>query len=226
MVTNTHDVKLGRWLAGKLMKELTLVSCQTRKHQYNSGGNERIDIPNLLNRQFAVTKPDQVWCGDVTYIWTGDRWAYLAVVLDLFARKPVGWAMSFSPDSELTAKALQMDWELRGHPKQVMFHSDQGSHYTSLQYRQALWRYQMTQSMSRRGNCWDNSPMERFFRSLKTEWVPTTGYQSFSTAQSSIIRYITHYYSDVRPHWYNGGLTPNESERLFHQQSGRVAKFS
>ncbi len=105
MVTNTHDVKLGRWLAGKLMKELTLVSCQTRKHQYNRGGNERIDITNLLNRQFAVTKPDQVWCGDVTYIWTGDRWAYLAVVLDLFARKPVGWAMSFSPDSELTAKA-------------------------------------------------------------------------------------------------------------------------
>ncbi len=85
MVTNTHDVKLGRWLAGKLMKELTLVSCQTRKHQYNRGGNERIDIPNLLNRQFAVTKPDQVWCGDVTYIWTGARWAYLAVVLDLFA---------------------------------------------------------------------------------------------------------------------------------------------
>ncbi|WP_162505195.1 IS3 family transposase [Candidatus Arsenophonus triatominarum] len=226
MVTNTHNVKLGRWLAGKLMKELIIVSCQERKHKYNRGGNERIDIPNLLNRQFAVTKPDQVWCGDVTYIWTGSRWAYLAVVLDLFARKPVGWAMSFAPDSELTAKALQMAWELRGHPKQVMFHSDQGSHYTSRQYRQALWRYQMTQSISRRGNCWDNSPMERFFRSLKTEWVPTTGYQSFSTAQSAIIRYITHYYSDIRPHWYNGGLTPNESERLFREQSGRVANFS
>ncbi len=207
------------------MKELIIVSCQERKHKYNRGGNEHIDIPNLLNRQFAVTKPDQVWCGDVTYIWTGSRWAYLAVVLDLFARKPVGWAMSFSPDSELTTKALQMAWELRGHPKQVMFHSDQ-SHYISRQYRQALWRYQMTQSMSRRGNCWDNSPMERFFRSLKTEWVPTTGYQSFSAAQSAIIRYITHYYSDIRPHWYNGGLTPNESERLFHEQSGRVANFS
>ncbi len=101
MVTNTHDVKLGRWLAGKLMKELTLVSCQTRKHQYNRGGNECIDIPNLLNRQFAVTKPDQVWCGDVTYIWTGDRWAYLAVVLDLFARKPVGWAISVLLNSEI-----------------------------------------------------------------------------------------------------------------------------
>ncbi len=77
-------------VSGKLMKELIIVSCQERKHKYNRGGNERIDIPNLLNRQFAVTKPDQVWCGDVTYIWTGSRWAYLAVVLDLFARKPVG----------------------------------------------------------------------------------------------------------------------------------------
>jgi putative transposase len=98
----------------------------------------------------------------VTYIWTGKRWAYLAVVLDLFARKPVGWAISFSPDSRLTMKALEMAWETRG--VGVMFHSDQGSHYTSRQFRQLLWRYRIRQSMSRRGNCWDNSPMERFFQ--------------------------------------------------------------
>ncbi len=226
IVTNTHGIKVGRWLAGKLMKELDISSCQVPAHKYQRGGNELVDIPNLLDRQFAVTKPDQVWCGDVTYIWTGKRWAYLAVVLDLFARKPVGWAMSYSPDSELTVKALQMAWELRGRPEGVMFHSDQGSHYTSRKYRQALWRYRITQSMSRRGNCWDNSPMERFFRSLKIEWVPTTGYQRFNEAQSAIIRYITGYYSTIRPHWYNGGLTPNESERLFHEQSGRVANFS
>ncbi len=78
-----------------------------------------------------MTEPNQVWCGDVTYIWTGKRWAYLAVVLDLFARKPVGWAMSFSPDSRLTMKALEMAWETRGKPGGVMFHSDQGSHYTA-----------------------------------------------------------------------------------------------
>ncbi|EAS1999994.1 hypothetical protein AX333_23550 [Salmonella enterica] len=88
----------------------------------------------------------------MTYIWTGKRWAYLAVVLDLFARKPVGWALSYSPDSDLTIKALQMAWELRGWPSGVMFHSDQGSHYTSRKYRQMLWRYRITQSMSRRGN--------------------------------------------------------------------------
>ena len=99
---------MGRWLAGRLMKELGLVSCQQPTHRYKRGGHEHIVIPNSLERQFVVTEPNQVWCGDVTYIWTGKRWAYLAVVLDLFARKPVGWAMSFSPDSKLTIKALEM----------------------------------------------------------------------------------------------------------------------
>lgn len=163
---------MGRWLAGRLMKELGLVSCQQPTHRYKRGGHEHVAIPNYLERQFAVTEPNQVWCGDVTYIWTGKRWAYLAVVLDLFARKPVGWAMSFSPDSRLTMKALEMAWETRGKPGGVMFHSDQGSHYTSRQFRQLLWRYQIRQSMNRRGTCWDKSPMERFFRSLKNEWMP------------------------------------------------------
>ncbi|HGM7842838.1 TPA: integrase core domain-containing protein, partial [Serratia marcescens] len=120
--------------------------------------------------------------------------------------------------SALTVKALQMAWELRGRPTGVMFHSDQGSHYTSRKW--------IKQSMSRRGNCWDNAPMERFFRSLKTEWVPTKGYNSFSEAQRVIIRYITSYYSAIRPHWYNGGLTPNESERLYYLQSNAVANIS
>ncbi|VEN37244.1 unnamed protein product [Callosobruchus maculatus] len=226
IVSRDSGVKMGRWLAGKLMKELDIASCQVPAHKYKRGGNEHVEIPNHLDRQFAVTAPDQVWCGDVTYIWTGKCWAYLAVVLDLFARKPVGWAMSTSPDSALTVKALQMAWELRGRPTGVMFHSDQGSHYTSRKYRQALWRCRIKQSMSRRGNCWDNAPMERFFRSLKTEWVPTKGYNSFSEAQRAIIRYITSYYSAIRPHWYNGGLTPNESERLYYLQSNAVANIS
>ena len=188
---------MGRWLAGRLMKELGLVSCQQPTHRYKRGGHEHVAIPNYLERQFAVTEPNQVWCGDVTYIWTGKRWAYLAVVLDLFARKPVGWAMSFSPDSRLTMKALEMAWETRGKPGGVMFHSDQGSHYTSRQFRQLLWRYQIRQSMSRRGNCWDNSPMERFFRSLKNEWMPVVGYVSFSEAAHAITDYIVGYYSAV-----------------------------
>ncbi|ECL4810275.1 IS3 family transposase [Salmonella enterica] len=226
IMATMRGFRMGRWLAGRLMKELGLVSCQQPTHRYKRGGHEHIVIPNRLERQFAVTEPNQVWCGDVTYIWTGKRWAYLAVVLDLFARKPVGWAMSFSPDSRLTIKALGMAWEARGKPAEVMFHSDQGSHYTSRQFRQLLWRCRIRQSMSRRGNCWDNSPMERFFRSLKNEWVPVTGYTNFSEAAHAITNYIVGYYSSLRPHDYNGGLLPNESENRYWKNSKAVASFS
>ncbi|MCD5833468.1 integrase core domain-containing protein, partial [Klebsiella pneumoniae] len=101
----------------------------------------------------------------------------------------------------------------------------QGSHYTSRQFRQLLWRYRFRQSMSRRGNCWDNSPMERFFRSLKNEWVPATGYVSFSDAAHAITDYIVGYYSAIRPHEYNGGLPPNESENRYWKNSNAVASF-
>ena len=225
MVT-TAGVPLTRYRASGLMKKLGLVSCQVPRHRYKKVGNEHVAIPNHLERQFAVSEPNQVWCGDVTYVWAGSRWAYLAVVIDLFARKPIGWALSHSPDSKLTTKALTMAFESRGKPKNVMFHSDQGSHYTSRQFRQLLWRYRIKQSMSRRGNCWDNSPMERFFRSLKTEWIPVTGYRRFTEAQGEISRYITNYYSQLRPHQYNGGLTPNESERRYWLEHKTVAKMT
>jgi putative transposase len=96
-----------------------------------------------------------------------------------------------------------------------MYHSDQGCHYTSRKFRQLLWRYQIKQSMSRRGNCWDNAPMERFFRSLKTEWVPTLGYQNFTEAKHAITNYIVGYYSQTRPHRHNNGLSPNAAERKY-----------
>lgn len=193
--------------------------------------HQRYDVMLLINGvpvvqiELKTLSVNQVWCGDVTFIWTGKRWAYLAVVLDLFSRKPVGWAMSFSPDSSLTGKALTMAWEARGKPTGVMYHSDQGSHYTSREFRRLLWRYRIKQSMSRRGNCWDNSPMERFFRSLKREWVPNSGYTNFNEASRAITNYIIGYYSQLRPHQYNGGLTPNESERLFWESSKTVASF-
>lgn len=225
IVTNMGTT-LSRYRATKVMKILGLVSRQQPKHKYRKQPLEHVEIPNHLERQFAVTGPNQVWVGDVTYIWAGSRWAYLAVVLDLFARKPVGWAMSFSPDSQLTIKALKMAYESRGVPTEVMFHSDQGTHYTSRKYRQTLWRYQIKQSLSRRGNCWDNSPMERFFRSLKTEWVPTIGYRSFAEAKQKIGDYIHGYYSRLRPHSYNGGLTPNESEKRYWNSYNDVAKIT
>lgn len=110
IVTNddSHAVSLSRYRAEKLMKKLGLVSCQLLQHTYKKAIKEHVAIPNLLDRQFSVTAPNQVWCGDVSFIWTGHRWAYLAVVIDLFTRKPVGWAMSHSPDSNLTCQALTM----------------------------------------------------------------------------------------------------------------------
>ena len=225
-IVTARGMPLSRYRASKLMKALKLISCQLPDHSYKKANQEHVAIPNTLDRQFSVAKPNQVWCGDVTYIWIGKRWAYLAVVLDLFARKPIGWALSLSPDTQLTGKALMMAYESRGKPQGVMFHSDQGSHYTSRKFRQLLWRCQIKQSMSRRGNCWDNSPMERFFRSLKTEWVPTTGYNDFQDAKRSIIDYIVGYYSQVRPHQHNDGVSPNASERRFWFEYKTVAKFS
>ncbi|MBU2280752.1 MAG: IS3 family transposase, partial [Gammaproteobacteria bacterium] len=224
-MATAQGVKMSRYIAAKCMDKLGFVSCQQPSHAYKKSGREHVEIQNLLDRQFAVTQPNQVWCGDVTYIWTGNRWAYLAVVMDLFARKPVGWAMSLSPDSDLTCKALSHAFESRGKPQGLMFHSDQGSHYTSRKFRQLVWRCQITQSMSRRGNCWDNSPMERFFRSLKTEWVPTIGYSSFAEAERETLDYMLGYYSQLRPHHYNGGLAPNESERRYWLGYNDVAKI-
>lgn len=201
------------------MKQLDLVSNQVPKHRYKKAEQAHAVIPNKLDRQFSASKPNEVWCGDVTYIWIGDRWAYLAVVLDLFSRRPVGWAFSLSPDTELTGSALSMAFEARNRPRGVMFHSDQGCHYTSCQYRQLLWRYRIEQSMSRRGNCWDNAPMERFFRSLKSEWVPAAGYHSFKDAEQSITDYILGYYSQVRPHCHNRGLSPVMAERAYESNS-------
>jgi putative transposase len=214
-ISADRQLPISRYRAGKMMKQLQLVSCQLPKHSYKKAQREHVAIPNVLDRQFTPDKPNKVWVGGVTYIWTKNRWAYLAVVLDLYARKPIGWAMSHSPDSNLTMKALTMAYESRGKPKGVMFHSDQGTHYTSVKYRQRLWRYKIKQSLSRKGNFWDNSPIERFFRSLKTEWVPITGYRNLDAAKIHIGNYIFGYYSQVRPHQFNGVKTPNKTEQIY-----------
>jgi len=225
-IATNEGYPLSRYRASKAMKVLGLSSGQVRKHSYKRGGQAHTAAPNILNRKFNVDAPNQVWCGDVTYIWTGNRWAYLAIVMDLYARKPVGWAMSYSPNSSLTKAALLMAYEARGQPKSLMFHSDQGTHYTSLEFRQSLWRYQIKQSMSRRGNCWDNSPMERFFRSLKTERVPKNGYTNFAEAKQSIVNYIIGYYSQIRPHKHNDAKAPNTKEKEYWKTYNEVANIT
>jgi len=202
---------VGRYRVRSLMKEAGLVSSQLKKHRYKIAAQESVIAPNHLARKFEVTSPNQVWCGDVTYVWSAKQWLYLAVVLDLYTRRVLGWACSKNPDSTLTMTSLQRAYESRGCPKDVLFHSDQGSHYTSKAFRQRLWRYRLKQSMSRRGNCWDNAPMERFFRSYKTEWMFTTGYDSYEQAETDIAAYMK-YYNFQRGHSYNDYQSPAKAE--------------
>ncbi len=202
---------IGRYKVRHLMKEANIESKQPGKHRYKAATKPSDIAPNHLDRQFSVDQPNQVWCGDVTYVWSGTQWLYLALVIDLYTRRIVGWATSDSPDSALTIQALTMAYYGRGCPKGVLFHSDQGCHYTSQAFQQCLWRYQLKPSMRRRGNCWDNSPMERCFRSFKTEWMPRYGYLNPEQAKGDILRYIQ-YYNFERGHSYNQYLPPAIAE--------------
>ncbi|MBD8180073.1 IS3 family transposase, partial [Pseudomonas fluorescens] len=133
--------------------------------------------------------------------------------LDLFARRVVGWSYSLVADATLATESLRMAVELRGRPKGVLFHSDQGCQYTSHKFRAELQAHELKQSMSRKGQCWDNAPMERFFGSLKSEWVPEKGYSSEYEARADINRYVARYNS-VRRHSYNGYHSPIAAEKL------------
>lgn len=205
---------VGRYKARSLMREAGLESKQPKGPRYKVAKKPAQVADNHLNREFRVTRPNQAWCGDVTYIWAGKCWLYLALVIDLYTRRIVGWACSTSPDTLLTMQALQVAYESRGQPKGVLFHSDQGCHYTSKAFQQRLWQYQFKQSMSRRGNCWDNAPMERCFRSFKSEWMPKTFYSSYQEAEHDIFQYLK-YYNGYRVHSYNNYLTPIEAEKRY-----------
>lgn len=219
-VTGYH---LGLHKIRRMMKEQELVSCQPGPHRYKKVEQPHVEIPNILERNFDVAAPNLFWCGDITYVWTGESWSYLALVIDLYGRNVIGWALSDSPDTELTKKALTMAYENRGRPFGVTFHSDQGVQYTSLAFRQLIWRYQMTQSMSRRGNCWDNAVMERTFRSFKTEWMPKLGYRNFDEALKSISYYYMVYYNQQRPHSANFGLTPKQKDKAFYKKQSGIS---
>ena len=195
--------QIGRFKVRNLMKEAGLVSKQPGAHRYKVAQSERPDIPNLLTREFDVQQPNQVWCGDITYVWAGGRWHYLAAVLDLHTRRVVGWAMSDKPDAELAIKALEMAYQQRGCPSGVLFHSDQGRQYGSRAFRQRLRAKSHDPEYERRGNCWDNAPMERLFRSLKSEWLPAMGYMSVRDQSGISVITLMDYYNWRRPHQYN-----------------------
>ena len=141
------------------MSSMGFKSCQLKMHKYKHCDEAHKTHENLLNRKFSPSAPNQVWTGDVIYIRIKGGWCYLAVVLDLYARRAVGFAVSDSPDSMLTTKALQMAYQTHLQPIGVLFHSHQGTHYTSKTFDESVVSCEgMTQSMSRKGNCWDTSP--------------------------------------------------------------------
>ncbi|WP_258197093.1 IS3 family transposase [Pseudomonas entomophila] len=199
--------EIGRYKVRALMREAGLECRQRRPHRYRSSGAEALIAENQLKRNFKVSAINEVWCGDVTYIQVGRRWLYLAAVIDLYARRAIGWAFSMIADARLACNALRMAFESRGRPVDVMFHSDQGCQYTSHKFRAVLEECGLKQSMSHRGQCWDNAAMERFFGALKSEWMPAGGYESEAQAKADITAYLVRY-NLKRLHSYNGYETP------------------
>lgn len=167
---------------------------------------------NHLNRQFAVAAPNQVWAGDLTYIWTVEGWLYLAVLLDLYSRAVIGWAMGSRLTGELTQQALAMALNQR-HPKPgLLHHSDRGSQYAAIAYQQQLRAAGMTGSMSRRGNCWDNACVESFFGTLKRELIHHRQYRTRKEAKQEIFEYLEVFYNRQRRHSTLGYRSPAEFE--------------
>ena len=169
--------------------------------------------PNLLDRQFEATAPNQRWVADFTYIWTSEGWMYFAVVLDLFSRRVVGWSMSQEMTAQLVTDALVMALWRRGKPKELLHHSDQGSQYTSEQFQRLLTEQGIVCSMSRSGDVWDNSAMESFFSSLKKERVSRKVYQTREEAKADVFDYVERFYNPYRRHSTIGYVSPAEFEK-------------
>jgi putative transposase len=167
---------------------------------------------NLLEQNFVANQLNQLWLADITYIPTGEGWLYLAVILDLFTRKVVGWAMREHMRAELTIAALTMAIQRQRPGAGLIHHSDRGSQYAAGEYRNILQAAAITQSMSRKGNCWDNAPMESFFGTLKTELVHHCEYPNRDSARRDLFAYIEGYYNRRRIHSAIGYITPQQAE--------------
>lgn len=167
---------------------------------------------NQLNRQFAVTAPNEVWAGDLTYIWTVEGWLYLAVLLDLYSRAVIGWAMGARLTGALTQQALEMALHRRQPKPGLLHHSDRGSQYAATAYQQQLQAAGMRGSMSRRGNCWDNACVESFFGTLKRELIHHRLYQTREEARQEIFEYVEVFYNRQRRHSTLGYQSPAEFE--------------
>jgi transposase InsO family protein len=201
------------WVA-KLMRGAGISAKTKRRFVRTTDSNHTLPVAeNVLGRQFGVVEPNAVWVADVTYIPTGEGWVYLAAVEDLFSRAVVGWSMAATMTSRLVVDALAMAVSSRRPGEGVLAHSDRGSQYASEHYQRVLTGEGIVCSMSRRGNCWDNAPMESFFASLKKELVHREEYATREEAKASIFEYIEVFYNRVRRHSSLGYVAPAEYER-------------
>lgn len=193
----------------RLMRENSLRGRHKRRFKATTDSKHTLPVaPNLLERNFDTERPDQAWTADITYIATGEGWLYLAIVLDLYTRQIVGWAMRERMTKDLVIDALRMAWFRRRPASGLIHHSDRGSQYCSHEFQKQLAEYGMLASMSRKGNCWDNAPSESFFNSLKNERVFAARYETRGAARTDIFQYIEIFYNRVRRHSSINGVSP------------------
>lgn len=201
---------------GRMLRNLGLRSKAARKYKHTTDSKHRLPVaPNLLNRQFTVLKPNIVWTTDITYIRTQQGWLYLCVILDLFSRRIIGWQTSIRMDRQLVCDAFNYAMARQGYPRGVMVHSDQGSQYCSRDFRALLLMNHSTQSMSRRGNCWDNAVTESFFHTLKGHIVNGSIFSTRKEANNILFEYIEVYYNRIRRHSANGWISPEAFEQNY-----------
>ena len=213
--------KIGRDKTRRLMKVLNLRVKQKCKYKVTTDSKHHFPVAeNVLNRQFSPQAPNQAWGVDITYLWTQQGWVYLAVVIDLYSRRVVGWAMDRRMKKALVIRALMMAVNLRKPPPGLIHHSDRGSQYASHAYQALLKQYGMICSMSRKGNCWDNAPIERFFSSLKREWTGDHLYRTRQEAIADVREYVAVYYNSKRLHSTLGYKTPMDYENDLNKVSG------
>lgn len=202
------------------MRQLGLRSITRRKFRVTTDSKHTWPVaPNRLQRNFTVAGPNQVWVSDITYLWTNSGWLYLAIFLDLYSRTIVGWALSDSLGHEVVLKALERACAFREPPQGLIIHSDRGIQYACTGFTQVLSRHRFVQSMSRKGDCWDNAVAESFFHLLKTELVYHTRWEGYAEAHRDLFEYIEIFYNRERSHTTLGYLTPAQ----FEQDEGKVA---
>lgn len=206
-------VRVGKKRVERLMRENGIRARRKRRFRKTTDSKHPHPIaPNVLARKFDVAAPNRVWATDVTAIWTLEGWLFLAVMLDLYSRRVVGWAASANNDTALATDALRAALRTRRPATGLMHHSDRGTPYASAEYRAALARHGLVASMSRKGDCWDNAVAESFFATLRAELVDHERYLSHEDAMSSIGEYIEDFYNIERRHSHLGYLNPIEFE--------------